>query len=154
MERTEKVELAVLCLIYKNDHFLLQNRVKRDWTGYVFPGGHIEAGESIVDAVIREVKEETGLTIVNPRLCGVKQFPLTGGDYQSGRYLVFLYRADQFTGKVVSSEEGEMHWIRKDALDHVELAEGFFDLLELAMSDDYSELQYVVTDGEWNAVLK
>ena len=59
--RTEQVELTVLCLIHKEDSYLLQDRVKKDWNGYTFPGGHIEPGESIVDAVIREMKEETGL---------------------------------------------------------------------------------------------
>jgi len=59
-----------------------------------------ESGESIVDAVIREMKEETGLTIQNPKLCGIKQFPIEGG-----RYLVFLFRANRFTGEVVSSDE-------------------------------------------------
>lgn len=41
--------------------------------GLTFPGGHIEKGESFVDSVIREVYEETGLTIENPRICGTKE---------------------------------------------------------------------------------
>ena len=75
MTRTENVELTVLCLVHNEDAYLLQDRVKEDWKGYTLPGGHIEIGESIVDAVVREMKEETGLTILNPKLCGVKQFP-------------------------------------------------------------------------------
>ena len=62
MRRTENVELTVLCLIEDGDKILLQNRVKKDWQGYALPGGHIEPGESFVDAIIREMKEETGLT--------------------------------------------------------------------------------------------
>ena len=62
MSRTENVELTTLCLIYEGNHILLQNRVKKDWKGYTFPGGHVEPGESIVTSVIREMKEETGLT--------------------------------------------------------------------------------------------
>ena len=61
MSRTENVELTVLCLIEDGDRILLQNRVDRDWQGYTLPGGHVEPGESFVDAVIREMKEETGL---------------------------------------------------------------------------------------------
>ena len=76
MSKTENVRLTVLCLIEDGDKILLQNRVKKDWRGYALPGRHVEPGESFVDAVIREMKEETGLTILNPRLVGVKQFPL------------------------------------------------------------------------------
>ncbi len=112
MSRTENVELTVLCLIHNEEHYLLQDRVKKDWKGYTLPGGHIESGESIVDAVIREMKEETGLTIQNPKLCGVKQFPIEGG-----RYIVFLFTADKYSGELISSEEGAMHWINKDELD-------------------------------------
>ena len=61
MSRTENVELTVLCLITDGSRLLLQNRTKNDWQGYTLPGGHVEPGESFVDAVIREMKEETGL---------------------------------------------------------------------------------------------
>ena len=57
MSKTENVELTVLCLIEDGDKILLQNRVKKDWRGYALPGGHVEPGESFVDAVIREMKE-------------------------------------------------------------------------------------------------
>lgn len=76
MRRTENVELTVLCLITDGDRVLLQNRIKEDWKGYALPGGHVEIGESFVDAVIREMKEETGLDIKNPKLAGIKQFPI------------------------------------------------------------------------------
>ena len=61
--RTEMVELTNLCMIKDGDKYLLQNRVKKDWQGYTFPGGHIEPGESIVQSAIREVKEETNLDV-------------------------------------------------------------------------------------------
>ena len=58
MNKTENVELTVLCLITAGDKVLLQNRVKNDWKGYTLPGGHVEKGESFVDAVIREMTED------------------------------------------------------------------------------------------------
>lgn len=154
MNRTEKTELTVLCLIQKDDKIFLQNRVKTDWRGYAFPGGHIEIGESITDAVVREVREETGLTITDPKLCGVKQFPLKDGKYENGRYLVFLFRADKFSGEVVSSDEGEMRWIAKKELHNYNLVQDFDDMLKVMATDDYNEFQYVVEDDEWKVILK
>ena len=147
--RTEQVELTVLCLIHNEDSYLLQDRVKKDWNGYTLPGGHIEPGESIVDAVVREMKEETGLTIKSPRLCGVKQFPIEGG-----RYIVFLFETDQFEGKLVDSEEGKMHWVKISELSNVNLVNDFEELIEVMMSNILTEFQYVVENDEWIVVKK
>ena len=142
--RTESVELTVLCLIHKNGRYLLHDRIKNDWKGYTLPGGHIEPGESIVDAVIREMQEETGLTISHPHLCGVKQFPL-----EEGRYIVFLFETEEFEGDLRSSEEGTMHWIDERELSKVNLVEDFEDLIEVMLDDELMEFQYVIEDGEW-----
>lgn len=149
MIRTEKVELTTLCLVQSEDAYLLQDRVKEDWKGYTLPGGHIETGESIVDAVVREIEEETGLTILNPRLCGVKQFPI-----EDGRYIVFLFRADQYEGELISSEEGTMHWIKKEDLSSVNLVKDFNELLQVILDDQFNEFQYIIEDGKWKIVLK
>ena len=142
--RTESVELTVLCLIHKNGRYLLQDRIKNDWKGYTLPGGHIEPGESIVDAVIREMQEETGLTIRHPHLCGVKQVPL-----EEGRYIVFLFETEEFEGDLRSSEEGTMHWLVEWELSKVNLVEDFEDLIEVMLDDELMEFQYVIEDGEW-----
>ena len=149
MKRIETVELTVLCLIRKDDCYLLQDRIKKDWRGFTLPGGHVEPGESIVDAVVREMQEETGITVENPKLCGVKQFPIDGG-----RYLVFLFVADQFSGEVISSEEGAMHWVKKEDLTKVNLVNDFKELLEVMLDENLSEFQYVVEDGKWKVVQK
>lgn len=149
MSRTEIVELTVLCLLHQNGKYLLQDRVKKDWKGFTLPGGHIEPGESIVDAVVREMKEETGLRIMDPKLCGVKQFPI-----EKGRYIVFLFEATQYEGELCSSEEGKMHWIRTEELDKVNLVSDFKDLLEVMLDENLSEFQYVVTDNRWNIIKK
>lgn len=149
MSRTENVELTCLCMIYKDDKILLQNRVKKDWCGYTLPGGHIEPGESFVDGVIREMKEETGLTIRHPKLCGVKQFPI-----EDGRYLVFLYKTDEFEGEVVSSEEGQMEWICRKDLASLSTVSDFSELLMVMDEENLTEFQYVVENDEWKICLK
>lgn len=149
IRRTENVELTVLCLIHKGDQYLLQDRRKEDWKGFTLPGGHVEAGESMVDAVIREMKEETGLTILNPKLCGVKQFPI-----EDGRYLVFLFIADEFVGELVSSEEGTMHWVNKKELSCVNTVDDLNELLQVMLDDNLNEFQYVIDGDEWKIILK
>lgn len=67
MSRTETVTLTNMCMIYDGDKVLVQQKVDDDYSGITFPGGHVEKGESFTDAVIREVFEETGLTISSPR---------------------------------------------------------------------------------------
>lgn len=66
MNRRESVEFVNMCMIKNGDKVLVQDRVSPDWPGITFPGGHVERGKSFVDAVIREVREETGLTISKP----------------------------------------------------------------------------------------
>ena len=149
MRRLETVELTVLCLIRKDGNYLLQDRVKEDWKGFTMPGGHVEAGESIVDAVIREVREETGLTVRNPRLCGVKQFPI-----EEGRYIVFLFRAEEFDGELISSEEGQMRWVNEADLPYLDTVDDFAELLQVMLDDRLNEFQYIVEGEEWRVVLK
>lgn len=149
MDRTERVELAVLCLIKDGSRVLLQNRVKKDWQGYTLPGGHVEKGESFVEAVIREMQEETGLTIQRPKLVGIKQFPI-----DSGRYIVLLFEATQFTGEVVSSEEGEMEWIERKDLAKIPAVDDLQELLRVFDDPDLTEFQYLVDGDNWTSVLR
>ena len=147
MGRTENAEFTVLCLIEDGSRILLQDRVKPDWKGYTLPGGHVENGESFVDAVIREMKEETGLDIYEPKLVGVKQFPIEGG-----RYIVMLYKATKFSGEVVSSDEGRMEWVEYSRLSEINTVDDFEELLEVMNSDKLSEFRYIIEDGEWKAL--
>ncbi len=148
MDRTERIELTVGALVRRDGEVLLQNRVKGDWTGYALPGGHVEPGESIVEAAIREIREETGLTMLEPRLCGVKQFPCKGG-----RYLVFLFLADRFEGELCSSEEGKMEWIPRIRLGAYQCVDGLEEQLDMMEDPRKSEFQYVLENGDWKVRL-
>ena len=149
MDRTERVELTSLCMVYRGEEILLQNRVKTDWRGYCFPGGHVEPGESIVDSVVREMKEETGLAVQNLRLCGLKQFPIDGG-----RYLVFFFKTDSFTGELASSEEGKMEWVHRKNLPGLNTVSDFMDMLKVFDREDLTEFQYVANGDQWDVLLK
>ena len=149
MHTTENVELTVLCLISNGDKVLLQNRVKNDWRGYALPGGHVEPGESFVDAVIREMKEETGLTVYNPKLVGIKQFPI-----DNGRYIVFLFKTAEFTGNLQSSDEGMMEWISREDLKNVNAVDDLEELLTVMENDELTEFQYIVSGDEWTVSIK
>ena len=107
MSRTENVTLTNMCMIKNKDQVLVLDRNDPVWPGLTFPGGHVEAHESFHDSVVREVKEETGLTISHPQLVGVKQFY----DHNDERYLVFFYIAEQFSGTVKESDEGKLTWM-------------------------------------------
>ena len=149
MRRTENVELTVLCLIQDGNRILLQNRVKKDWQGYTLPGGHVEPGESFVDAVIREMKEETGLDILKPRLVGLKQFPI-----DDGRYIVLLFKTESFSGHVVSSDEGEMEWVECDRLSEINTVDDLDDLLKVINDPELTEFQYLVNGDNWTVSIK
>ncbi|MBQ7058753.1 MAG: NUDIX domain-containing protein [Firmicutes bacterium] len=144
-DRSERVELTTMCLVVDGDKVLLQNRHKDSWSGYAMPGGHVEKGESFVEAVKREVREETGLLIEDPVLVGVKQFPI-----DNGRYIVFLFKATKFSGELTSSDEGHMEWFRREDLPNIKTVGDFDPLLEVFDRADLSEFRYTIDpDGEW-----
>ena len=149
MDRTERVELTTVCLIRRGEEILLQDRVKKDWAGLTLPGGHVELGESIVDSVIREMREETGLTIRNPRLRGVKQFPIDGG-----RYLVFLFEATDFTGEIQDSEEGKVAWYRRDTVKNLPSVKDLEELLQMMEREDLWEFMYLRNGDDYQMVLR
>lgn len=135
MDRTEAVTLTNMCMIKNGDKILVLDRNDPVWPGLTFPGGHVEKHEAFHDSVVREIQEETGLNIKNPKLIGVKQF----FDDQDHRYLVFFYLATKFTGTLRASEEGKLTWMTKDELLHQQLAYNFDHDLPIFFDSDLSE---------------
>ena len=146
MARTETCVLTNMCMIRDGSRILVQDRKNPDWPGITFPGGHVEPGESFVDSVVREVKEETGLDVADVRLCGVKQFTKRDGSY---RYIVFFFRTDTFSGELKSSDEGEVFWIERDDLCRYTLANDFEYMLEVFENDSLSENYYWPEGDLW-----
>lgn len=150
MERSESAVFTNMCMVRDGDRVLVINRNDPGWPGLAFPGGHVEKGEAFADSVIREVYEETGLTIEQPRLCGIKQFRTEEGS----RYIVLLYRTDKFAGELISSGEGEVFWLTLEQLDQYPLTPHFEQVVEVMLRDDLSEFYYDQSGGEWVPVLK
>ena len=125
--------LTTLCYIERDDAYLMMHRVKKErdinrdkWIGV---GGHFEEGESPEECLLREVMEETGLTLTDYRLRGVITFMT---DTYPAEYM-FLYTAEGFTGIMHACNEGELEWVPKVKVEQLPIWEGdriFFRLLE------------------------
>ena len=147
MERMERVILTNICMIRNGSKVLVEEKVGKGADGIIFPGGHVEENEDFNTSVIREVKEETGLTIRKPILCGIEEFKTEEED----RYLMLYYKTDRFSGKLRSSKEGEAFWIRKEDLDRYPLSLDLKRIYRIMTSDDLSELIYYEKDGKWRS---
>ena len=146
MSRSEQAIFTNLCMISDGaGNILVQDRKDPSWPGICFPGGHVEPGEAFVDSVIREVWEETGLTIENPILCGTKQFQTGKGE----RYVVLFYKTSRFSGELKSSEEGEVFWIPRGKLTDYPLVDDFMDMVKVFEFANLSEFYYYTENGEW-----
>lgn len=107
---TQPVRFMNMCMIEDGSgNVLVLDKVSDDYSGITFPGGHVEKGESYAESVIREVSEETGLTIQAPELTGVYHWEESGI-----QHVVFLYKTDQYSGELHSSEEGNVFWLPQE----------------------------------------
>ena len=149
MARMEEVELTNMCMVCDGKgNVLVQNKKgDRTWHGWNFSGGHVEQGEFVTPSVVREIREETGLTIENPKLCGIKEFHK---EQDGKRFIVFLYVASRFSGELRSSAEGDVFWYPLSELKRSkELADGFSEMLPVFTSDEISEVFYT---NDWETV--
>ena len=104
---------STVCYL-KKDNKVLMIKFSKKW-GQVFapPGGKFETGESPLDCIIREYYEETGLTLINPRLQGISYWK------DSVEGIIFVYTAEDFKGDLTASEEGSLEWIRLEDLQNI-----------------------------------
>ena len=97
-----------MCMVYDGDKILVENRVKKDWPGLTFPGGHVEPNETVEESCIREMKEETGLDVYDLEKVGYIEWNL-----EDGRHLSILFRTNKFKGELVSSKEGKVFFLKE-----------------------------------------
>ena len=124
---------STLCYITRGDEVLMLHRVKKKndinkdkWIGI---GGKFEADETPDECLLREAKEETGLTLTSWRCRAVVTF-LTENS-EDGEYM-YLFTADDFEGELKECDEGDLQWISREFLDQLSKWEGdqiFLDLL-------------------------
>ena len=130
-----------MCMICDGDRVLALDKTGDAYNGTTFPGGHVEPGETFADAVIREIREETVLTIKNPVLKGIYHW------YRDGAHDIgLLYRTSSFGGKLSSSSEGRVYWITREEYEKKELAVGMGRVLQVMDNDDITECFMDVKD--------
>jgi len=110
--KPEQVILTDMCVIEDDKRNVVAiDKVTGSYTGTTFLSGHIEKNEIFNESIIREIGEETGLEIKNPKLKGVYHW------YRNDiHYVLFSYHANDFTGKLTSSNEGKVYWIELEEL--------------------------------------
>ena len=152
MGRTEEVELTNMCMVCdgKGNVLVQDKKGNSDWCGWNFPGGHIEKGEYVTPSVIREIQEETGLLIENPKLCGIKEFHKTS---DGKRYIVFLYIAEKFSGELKNSSEGDVFWYPLEELEKADkLINGFSEMLPIFTNQNLSEIFYLKNNDAFETI--
>lgn len=151
MSKYEKIELTNMCMIYDNNgNVVVQDKTNKAWGGITFPGGHIEKQESFVDSVIREVKEEPGLIIKKPILCGIKWWEVN----KNKRYVVLLFKTDEYFGTLKSSDEGKVFWTKLETLKTMKLAENFDKMIDVFCDDNIQEYIQRKDNDKWIDILR
>ena len=126
-----KIILTTMTMVYDHSgNILVQNRIKNDWPGINFPGGHTEVNESIEESAIREFKEETNLDIFDLKCCGYYEWNMLD---KGERHLSILFKTDKYKGEIKSSKEGEIFFIKIDDVDKYPQSTDFKEILKVML---------------------
>jgi len=145
------MKLATLCYVKnrENNTTLMLHRVKKEndvhqgkWNGL---GGKFEENESPEDCVIREVNEESGLVIKAPKLHGFITFPLFDGKED---WYVFVFTSDNFSGKLIDSNEGILEWIPDEKVTDLNLWDGDAIFLNWLKEDKFFSAKFTYNYGK------
>lgn len=132
---------ATACYL-KKDNYVLMIKFSQKW-GQVYapPGGKFESGESPLDCIKREFYEETGLTLINPRLQGISYWQ------DSVEGIIFIYTADKFEGDLIeNSSEGKLEWIKIDDLLSIKQFEQNEKFIPFLFKDELFEGKFLLDD--------
>ncbi|HFK1750491.1 TPA: 8-oxo-dGTP diphosphatase [Bacillus cereus] len=134
--------IYTMCMIQRNNEVLLIKRPShRSFPAYIAPGGKVDFPESIVQAAIREVKEETGLLVSNLTFKGLDEYV---NPKSNVRYMVFNYWTDSFEGELLlNPPEGELLWIPIDTALHLPMQDWFKERFPLFFETGTFEIQRV-----------
>ena len=128
--------ITTLCYIEHNNQYLMLHRVKKHhdmnegkWIGI---GGHVEEQETPEECLVREVKEETGLTLTSYLLRGLVTF--LNSQYESE--LMCVYTADGYSGELMECNEGDLCWVDKAMVPQLPTWEGDRVFLDLLLSGE------------------
>lgn len=143
----KSMQLATLCYVRHGENTLMLRRVKKandihfgKWNGL---GGKFESGESPEECVLREVHEESGLTVTDLHLAGFLSFP----EFKDGvDWYVFAYTAVSANDYVIDSGEGELEWIPSDRLSELTLWEGDYIFLPWISEQRFFSAKFVYRD--------
>ncbi|MCR4586688.1 MAG: 8-oxo-dGTP diphosphatase [Lachnospiraceae bacterium] len=127
--------VSTLCYLERDGQYLmlLRNKKKNDVNEgkWIAPGGKAEPGESPEECVIREVFEETGLSVEKLRMRGILTFSSEGWEDE----YIFVFTAAEFSGELTECNEGELKWIDKKMIPNLNLWEGDRVFLKLLIDD-------------------
>ena len=143
------MKIGTLCYINDGKRTLMLHRIKKEndmhegkWNGL---GGKLEQGESPEECVVREVYEESGLTIKNPTLRGIMTFPKFD---DIDDWLVFLYTSNEFKGNLIESDEGDLNWIGNDEILNLNLWDGDKIYLDWLKQDKFFSAKFIYKNRE------